>query len=207
MDKINLTQTNELYFPQQRETKTKSCGKNSVETKQEMTLDSSSAALRSRYEAEQLIKDKNELEKINQYNEQIRKPSEHVRLERNPLYQCDIPYQPQSFYRMLGQGGFDDMLTSGIIRPKQNTKENYSMIYLEQGRANNIYARRGGGEYILESSSSKIIQGDGSYPHTETLDPKSDPIRIWHKTQDGYEIVYDTMNDVISRHPDFRYKV
>ncbi len=139
-----------------------------------------------------------------EYNTLIRQKSKKITLARNPVFMCDIPYQPKSFYRMIGEGGYRDFLETGTLRPKQNTKENYSVIYFEKGHANNIYS--GGSEYIVESQAKRIEEGEGHYPKADMLEKDKDTFRIWHRTTNGsYEIVYDTMNDVLSRHKDFRF--
>ena len=151
--------------------------------------------------------DKKALESLVKYNVEIRQKPKRLTLDRNPLFQCDIPYQPDSFYRMIGEGGYQDFLETGTIRAKQGTKQNYPEIYFEKGRANNIYASKGGSQYIVESRSKRIEESEAHYPRTEMLEKAKDTFRIWHRTSNGgYEIVYDTMGDVISRNRDFRYR-
>ena len=152
------------------------------------------------------LDDKKELEKIQKYNLQIRQKPKVLSLDRNPLFLCDIPYQPNSFYRMIGEEGYQDFLNTGIIRPKQDTKQDYPEIYFEKGRANNIYARKRGCMYILETNSKRVRESEGHYPCADMLEREKDPFRIWHRTESGgYEIVYDTMCDVISRNSGFRF--
>jgi len=141
------------------------------------------------------------LQQIKKYNEQIRQePTGELLLMRNPLYECNILYQEKNFYRMIGDLGYEDFINTGLIRAKQNTKQNYDMAYFEQGRANNIYARRNGASYIVETDSDKIQTGTDCYPHVDKL-TKDDSIRIWKRTNDReYEIVYDTINDIISKY-------
>lgn len=154
--------------------------------------------------------DKDALSEINSYGKKIREKEESgkVSLSRNPLWDCDIPYQENNYYRMIGEGGYSDIKENGIIRAKQNTKQNYCRSYFEKGRANSIYSRKGGANYILEipSDCKNIINEPNSYPAMEPV--KSDEIkfRIWHLTDDKhYEIVSDTINDVITRHPEYRF--
>ena len=119
---------------------------------------------------------------------------------RNPIWKCDIPCREECFYRTLGEAGYKDFLQTGKIRPKQNTKANYNKTYFEKGHINRIYAmRNGGGNYIVETNSPKIICNSSEYPHTDMLDKTTDSFRIWHRLEDmsetpHYEIVYDSMN-------------
>lgn len=127
------------------------------------------------------------------------KTTSKVSLARNPVWKCDIPCKDEYFYRTLGDGGYQDFLESGKIRPKQNTKVNYETTYFEKGHVNQIYAMRGGGgNYIVETNSPRMIIQNGSYPHVDELDKASDSFRIWHRVGDNngtphYEIVYDSM--------------
>ncbi|MBR6162896.1 hypothetical protein IKQ26_03260 [bacterium] len=166
-----------------------------------MYSDSKTAEIRSGIN---ISEDKKAFKELIEYNTLIRQKPKKITLDRNPIFMCDIPYQPNSFYRMIGEGGYRDFLETGTVRPKQNTKENYSVIYFEKGRANNLYS--GGSEYIVESQAKRIEEGDAHYPKADMLEKDKDTFRIWHRTQSGsYEIVYDTMNDVLSRHKDFRF--
>ncbi len=152
--------------------------------------------------------DKDTLQGILKYGSAIREKSGKITLDRNPLWDCDIPYQKNNYYRMIGDGGYNDIVENGVIRPKQDTKANYECSYFEKGRANAIYAKRGGANYILELPDCKqLIKKEASYPAMYEVKSGEVPHRIWHLTDDKhYEIVYDSINDVISRHPDFRYK-
>ena len=153
------------------------------------------------------LDDLKQLEQIKEYNKQIRQKPKTLSLDRNPLFQCDIPYQPNSFYRMIGEEGYQDFLNTDIIRPKQNTKQDYQEIYFEKGRANNINERKGGCIYILETNSKRVRESENHYPSADMLEKDKDSFRIWHRTPSGsYEIVYDTMGDVISRNPSFRFE-
>lgn len=123
-----------------------------------------------------------------------------INLARNPMFNCDIPYNQEHFYRTIGNDGYKDFLETGIIRAKQNTKFNYQKIYFEKGYVNSIYTKKGGSEYIVESNSSKIkITQDGAYPSCESLNSKTDSFRIWHRlAQDkngipSYEIIFDSL--------------
>ncbi len=110
---------------------------------------------------------------------------------------------------MIGESGFKDIEETGLIRPKQNTKQDYQYTYFQKGSANSLYAKRGGGMYILEvPPCGKIVESECYYPRAETLDASTTPHRIWHRTEDGsYEIVKDSINDIITRNPDFRFKI
>lgn len=158
----------------------------------------------------QIKKDKDILKEILEYGKKIRAKADDVKviLDRNPLWNCDIPYQEKNYYRMIGRGGFDDIIQSGKIRPKLNTKCNYDASYFEVGRANAIYARKGGAEFILEipEKCQQMIIEKNTYPRMMPVNSSEIPHRIWHLTDDKkYEIVHDSINDVITRHQDFRY--
>lgn len=160
--------------------------------------------------APQIKKDSDVLNNILEYGKKIRTKSEGAKilLDRNPLWNCDIPYQENNYYRMLGRCGYDDIVNSGIIRPKLNTKCNYNTSYFETGRANSIYARNGGAEFILEipKKCPQMIIEKNAYPHMNPINASEVPHRIWHLIGDKkYEIVHDSINDVITRHPNFRY--
>ena len=152
------------------------------------------------------INDKKEIEKLLNYNQEIRQKPEKIILNRNPVYDCDIPYKKDSYYRGIGETGYQDFLETNSLRARQNTKVNYDVAYFESGKVNNIYVRNPSAQaYIAETNSSLIIEESGSYPHAKLI-PSSEPMRIWHKNEmGGYEIVYDTMNDIITRNPQFRY--
>lgn len=157
----------------------------------------------------QIKKDSDALNNILEYGKKIRAKSEGVKilLDRNPLWKCDIPYQENNYYRMIGRGGYDDIINSGLIRPKLNTKCNYDASYFEVGRANAIYARNGGAEFILEipKKCPQMIVEKNAYPHMEPINASEVPHRIWRLVGDKkYEIVHDSIKDVITRHPNFR---
>ena len=152
------------------------------------------------------INDKNKTNEIINYNQEIRQKPKKLTLSRDPIYDCDIPYQQDSYYRGIGESGYQDFLDSNSLRAKQNTKANYDAAYFQKGKVNNIYVRKPSAQaYIAETNSPLIIDESGSYPHASII-PDSEPMRIWHKTDSGgYEIVYDTMNDTISRNSSLRY--
>ncbi len=152
------------------------------------------------------INDKNKTNEIMNYNKEIRQKPKKLTLSRDPIYDCDIPYQQDSYYRGIGESGYQDFLDSNSLRAKQNTKANYDVAYFQKGKVNNIYVRKPSAQaYIAETSSPLIVDESGSYPHASII-PNSEPMRIWHKTETGgYEIVYDTMNDTISRNSSLRY--
>ena len=122
-----------------------------------------------------------------------------VSLARNPVWKSDIPYDNKNYYRTLGDAGFQDFLETGKIRPKQNTKQNYQTVYFEKGHVNQIYAmRKGGGNYIVETNSPKMICNSVEYPHLDSLDKLADSFRIWRRVGDlngvpHYEVVFDSM--------------
>lgn len=203
-----MNEINEIHFPylpkkvqlKKQTAEQKETVANSSALK--MYSDSKTAEIRSAIN----ISDKQELKKLVEYNNSIRQKPKRLTLDRNPIFQSDIPYQPNSFYRMIGEGGYKDFLETGTIRAKQGTKQNYSEIYFQKGLANNIYASKGGCQYIVESRSRRIEESEAHYPRTKMLEKGKDTFRIWHRTPNGsYEIAYDTMGDVISRHKDFRY--
>lgn len=171
------------------------------------TLKTYSKCVTSAY-APKIKKDSDALNAIIEYGKKIRTKSEDkVSLIRNPLWDSDIPYQEKNYYRMIGEGGFKDIIENGLIRPKQISC-GYDVSYFETGRANAIYAKKGGAKYILEipENCAKIIKKEGAYPHMAPACAKDVPHRIWHMIDDGkYEIVSDTINDVISRHKDFKF--
>lgn len=115
----------------------------------------------------------------------------------------DIPYQKGNFYRAMGKGGYDDFLSTGLLRAKPDGK--YGSVYFDIDAASKKYAQGLAGEYIAETNSCKIKNLNGFYG-ADFIDSADDKIRIW-KRKPGtkkYEIVFDTMDDVISRHPNFR---
>jgi len=117
---------------------------------------------------------------------------------------CDIPYQKGNFYRAIGSGGYDDFCTSGLLRGKQNAKFK-DIVYFDIDAACSKYAQGKGGEYIAETNSQKLKNVNGFYA-ADCINSQTDKIRIWKRMPDSkhYEIVFDTMDDIISRHPDFR---
>lgn len=129
----------------------------------------------------------------------VQTAKQKVSLARNPVWKCDIPCKKDYFYRTIGDGGYQDFLETGKIRPKQNTKVNYKRAYFEKGHVNQIYAgKHGGGNYIVETNSPKIICNSVEYPHVDMLDKTSDCFRIWRRVGDidgtpHYEIIYDGM--------------
>ncbi len=207
MEQIKGINSSDYYYPRKAKTKKAPLIRKDI-VESDLGMKKFSSSKTSELRAKMLLDDRRKLEAIWKYNYELRKPPERITLDRNPVFESNIPYQPNSYYRMIGENGFQDFLMTGLIRPKQNTKENYSEIYFEKGRANNIYSRNGGAMYILESSSKRIQEGEAHYPKADMLEKDKDPFRIWHRLPSGdYEIVYDTMNDIISRNPEFRYKV
>ena len=140
------------------------------------------------------------------------KPKDLVSFLRHDRYQCNIPYQKQNFYRCIGEEGYNDFLQSGLIRANQNPipgKTKYEYAYFMPGSAGSKYASRSAGMYIVETTGEKmeIAPNREFYPRVSSLDKNTDGFRIWKATDPSkkeYEIVYDTMNDVISRNPNFR---
>lgn len=116
---------------------------------------------------------------------------------------CDIPYQKSNFYRAMGKTGYADFLRTGLLRANPDGK--YSSVYFDVGTASKKYAQGRAGEYIAETGSNKIRKVNGFYG-ADFIDSAKDKIRIWKRIPNTkkYEIVFDTMDDIISRHPSFR---
>lgn len=120
-----------------------------------------------------------------------------IDLSRNqPMVVPGHDFNPDSYYRQIGEAGYNDFLSSGIVRPAQGTKQQYSRAYYSQGAPLGRYRLEDIPNYFVETASHPSIRNlPGIYPHTlegEHLTSK-DPMRIyrWHPDE-GLSIVHDT---------------
>ena len=149
---------------------------------------------------------KDAIEEIAAYNETIRKPRSVVSLDRNPLFDSNIPYQADNVYRLIGRSGLDDLQQAGKVRAKQDTKMGFDHAFYEQGRANSIYAKNGGGDVAVEvapnPSQFENLGVQGAYPraHVGQEVTPNDAMRIWQRNPatGQHEIIFDNIGDAIS---------
>ena len=146
------------------------------------------------------------LSDIAAYNAAIRQPRGVVSLERNPLFESNIPYQPDNLYRLIGRDGLDDLNRIGKVRAKPDSKMGYDHAYYESGRANSIYSKNGGGNVAIEVAPTpgqfEEIASRGSYPRTPVGREvtHNDAMRVWVKNPKtgAHEIEFDNIGDAVS---------
>lgn len=140
------------------------------------------------------------------YNAAIRQPRGVVSLERNPLFESNIPYQSDNLYRLIGHDGLDDLNRIGKVRAKPDSKMGYNHAYYESGRANSIYSKNGGGNVAIEVAPTpgqfEDIASRGSYPRTPVGREvtRNDAMRVWVRNPKtgAHEIEFDNIGDAVS---------
>lgn len=98
---------------------------------------------------------------------QERRPSAGVDMNRNRSTLTGISVQPDHRYRMIGQSGFEDFLSSGTVRARQNTKKAYEAPYFGPAPLDRYRQRNAPHDYVAEVHQSKVADSGNGYeiPH------------------------------------------
>lgn len=95
-----------------------------------------------------------------------------VDLNRNRSTQTGVPVSPDHRYRMIGEAGFEDFLSSGTVRARQGTKRAYEAPYFGPAPLDRYRQRDAAQDYVAEVHHSKVADSGNGYeiPHN-TLGP------------------------------------
>lgn len=123
-----------------------------------------------------------------------------VNLDRNVPFESGLEYNPEYYYRMIGQSGYEDFLSSGQIQAKQDSKQEYEKAYFFKGAPINRYAQKTGDfDYFVEVNPGDeelfSESAPGQYPHSIRNISKDDNIKIYKTNvlDRTSEVVFDGM--------------
>jgi hypothetical protein len=116
-----------------------------------------------------------------------------INIDRNIALEAGIEFNPDYFYRMIGEAGFSDFLESGIVRSAKDTKQAYEKSYYFKGHPLKRYSR-GKTDYFIEVKPIENLfsESDANYPHSTREITKEDEVRVYKYTKGiGSELVFD----------------
>lgn len=119
----------------------------------------------------------------------------------------NIKYYPDRMYRCIGKNGYQDFVTTGSVRSRDNRK--YLDVSFNLGKPSSLYLQKESGDYILEALPDAANFEPKTHPFhgTPMLDidyrgiqkgelTKDSKIRIFEKQQTGeYAVVFDNIGD------------
>jgi hypothetical protein len=112
------------------------------------------------------------LEELTEYNSRVRTPQGLLDRDRiNP--NDNILYRPDRFYRFIGEGGYQDFLDSGMIRPRQGTKQGYEIPYFMSGKSSSRYGQGESGRYLVEAVPEGSWRSAGGTAETAYKGPEN----------------------------------
>jgi hypothetical protein len=125
-------------------------------------------------------------------------PSVPVNLDRNLPFESGVEYNPEYYYRMIGEQGYHDFVERGVIAPKPNSKQEYEKAYYFKGHPLVRYAENGSAtQYFVEvdPGDEKLfeVSAPGQYPHSTVEISNNNKIRIYRTEEGQSTVVFDTM--------------
>lgn len=121
-----------------------------------------------------------------------------VNLDRNIPFESGIQYNPEYYYRMIGQEGYEDFLEFGAIRARQSTKQSYDNAYFFKGAPLSRYAEtKSEIQYFIEVNPDGNelfeVSAEGQYPHPKEDISSNNKIKIYKVDVTGSHVVFDNM--------------
>ena len=108
-------------------------------------------------------------------------PTPAINLDRDTPLESGLEYNPNFYYRIIGESGYNDFLETGEFRAAQNTKQDYDKVYYFQGHPLARYARGVNDVFFLEvdPDGEELFSNQDKYRHSLRNINKKDKIRIY----------------------------
>jgi folate-dependent tRNA-U54 methylase TrmFO/GidA len=122
-----------------------------------------------------------------------------VNLDRNLPFESGVEYNKEHYYRMIGENGYDDFIDTGLIRAKEESKQDYDTAYFFKGAPIERYSNKQSRvQYFVEVRPSEGLfsANEAGYPSSTRPVSSNDEIRIYrHSVSDGVEVVFDSFSE------------